>query len=184
MRAHAFEIAEPGKHRVSYSRGDQSRFLTNVEYAVQAGGRFVVTIAKTAADTVDGLNTIFRKYNVAIRITADSDPRAVDYFFGAFTGATFGAGVGAGAAGAVWAALKAYKTSVGVDLFVPGLGQAIGIPAAIGAGVGAAISLSTTYYGLRIRFERLDLGSEPSGAPGPDNASAPDALAIDVAPSG
>lgn len=174
MISHAFEIEEPGEEPVRYPRGDQSLFLGAVDYTVRRGGRLVVTIAKTASETIEDLNKIFKKHNVAVKITADSDPRATDFFFSALGGATFGAGIGAAASASLWAAAKTYKIAVGADLAVPGLGQAIAIPAAIGAAFGAAVSLSITYYGLRIRFEAINDASRKNEQ----------GLALDLAPMG
>lgn len=185
MTSHAFEIEEPDEEPVRYPREDQSLFLGAVDYTVRRGRRLIVTIAKTASETIDDLNKIFKKHNVAVKITADSDPRAIDYFFSALGGATFGAGIGAAASAGFWAAVKTYKVAVGADLAVPGLGQAIGIPAAIGAAFGAAVGLSTTYYGLRIRFEAINGVAPKPGSGNTEQASKDEeALALHLAPMG
>jgi hypothetical protein len=150
-----FKTKKPGE-KSRHSREDQSAWLGIVDRALRCGGKVVVTIFKVTSDTVADLNQILKEHHVALRITADSDPNATEYFFATLSGATFGAATGGAAAAAFWATLKTYKAVGVVDFVVPGLGSFLIIPAAIGAVFGAVMSLSVTYYGVRIRFVTLN----------------------------
>lgn len=179
-----FEIQQTGMNRVKFSRHERGPFVWAVDYALRSGGKFSVSISRAVADAIPEINKAFKKHNVAVQITADSDPRAVDYFFSALGGATFGAVGGSTAGAAIWATAKAYKAAGAIDVVIPGLGLCLAIPAAVGAVIGAAAGASSTYYGLRIRFVQID---QPSPATqtvaGSENEDGAEALALDLVPA-
>jgi hypothetical protein len=90
----SFAIPQKGQKVVSYRAADESKFMAALEFALQSGGQFMVIISKVMSRSVLEINEVFKKHNVAVQITADSDPKAVDYFFSALGGATCGAATG------------------------------------------------------------------------------------------
>jgi hypothetical protein len=156
----SFVIVRDGKKLVCYDAGEEARFIGGVDYALRAGEQFVLSISKAMSRSVVAINEVFKQHNIAVEIIADSDPRAIDYFFSALGGTTFGAVGGASVGTALWLALKSYKATAAADFFVPGLGPCIAVPAGILACLGAAVGSCATHWGLRIRFVRTALAVE------------------------
>ena len=130
---------------------DAAQFVSQVESLLQLGARFTVSIAKTALDVAQRINELFKKHRLEIAITADSDPKAVDYVINMLLGGTIGAVGGAALGGGLLAVARS------ASIFLPGPGWAYLVGSIfVGVAVGAVTGAALARVGLRIRFSPVD----------------------------
>lgn len=135
----------------------------------------VASAPKHARDAFERINGLFKKHNIEVVLTIDSDPEAVDYLINAMVGGIAGAAVGAlggiAAAGVanlgvvgigtvtvayfVGGGTAALASATALGVFAPGLGWVIG-GAGVGLGVGITAGMAVTRMGLRVQFASLD----------------------------
>ena len=151
-----FEMQHNNRPVVRFGEHEVERFMGAIDYALQIGESFIVSIARTASRIIERVNEIFRKHSVEIVVKADSDPDAAEYVINALVGATAGGAVGAVGGAVYWGASATWANLAATSFVVPGIGPCIAIPAGVMAFIGAVAGLAVTKWGLRVRFSPVD----------------------------